>query len=506
MAKKTLKTAWLISSLIIVSGLLFSFKVQAATTQLHIDEATIIKGYTVNHQNGDFLFAVTPNQVDQTVTVELQNIAQGNRPLPAGKIAVSDFFQHDMLGDHSNPIIVKKPSYLAIRYSSDNNQPKYLYIWDRNKNSWSQMPSSIDAERRYVRGLTHLPFGQAVILENEAQIYEGIASWFNSPRNDGAACNHFPFNTRLKITDLSSGKTTEVVVIDRGPFVAGRIIDLDTEAFKVLAPLGTGLINVRIEPIGGTTTEGQQEDLEISSAAAIVVNEKTGQVLWEKNSTTIRPVASLTKIMTAYIFLQSGTPWDKVMTYNTGYNTIGARLYLNAGDQLTTKDLFYSMLVGSANNAALLLADSTGLSRDDFVARMNTQAQEWGLTQTTFVDPSGLDPANQSTAAEYAILARHALGSLTMLQGTTTKQYSFTTINTRQVHNLRATNKLLDSDLYITGTKTGYLDEALYCLMARARNNQDQTAIAVVLGAADSTTRYNETERLLNWGLDQLAN
>ena len=219
----------------------------AGTTSLHIDEKTIIKGYTVNHLDGDFLFAVTPNQVDQTVTVELKEIGLGSTPTPDGKVLVSGVFQHDMIGDVSNPIIVKRPSYTAIRYDSDNDQAKSIYVWDRNKEDWIMMPSKIDTANNYVRAITHLPFGQVAVFEDEIEVYEGIATWYEAGQNHTAACNIFPMNSLVKVTALSSGKTTVVRVADTGAFSSNIVIDLDTSAFEDLAPLGAGIVNVKIE-------------------------------------------------------------------------------------------------------------------------------------------------------------------------------------------------------------------------------------------------------------------
>jgi D-alanyl-D-alanine carboxypeptidase len=410
-----------------------------------------------------------------------------------------------MIGDQSNPNIVKRPSYTAIRYNSNNDSPKAIYTWDRQKNAWIKMPSSIDNTQKYIRAITHLPFSQLAILEDKEEVYEGTATWYDAREDYTAACNIFPMNSLVKVTALSSGKSIIVRVADTGAFASHIIIDLDDNAFKDLASLGTGVMKVRIELADQTEQSPQDEDeLTITSPSAMVINAGTGEVLWGKNNDQIRSIASLTKIMTAAVFLDSNTPMDKIVTYQAEDEAIGGRLKIKPGERLTTKDLLYSMLTGSANNAANALARSTGLSRTEFVNRMNAKAQEWGLKNTSFADPSGLDPNNKSTAADYAVMARRALNSMTMLQVTTTRNYYFKTLE-GVPHNIKNTNKLIDTDLYITGGKTGYLDEALYCHMTKAKDKNGNQVIAVVLGSLNSSTRFNETERLIRWGFRQLT-
>jgi len=99
------------------------------------------------------------------------------------------------------------------------------------------------------------------------------------------------------------------------------------------------------------------------------------------------------------------------------------------------------------------------------------------------------------------LFSKEALKSFSMLQGTTTKEYTFTTINRGVFHRIKNTNELLDSSLYVTGGKTGYLDEAGYCLMAKAKNSQGREVIAVTLSATTSSSRFSDTEKLLRWGL-----
>ncbi|MFA6197584.1 MAG: serine hydrolase [Patescibacteria group bacterium] len=239
----------------------------------------------------------------------------------------------------------------------------------------------------------------------------------------------------------------------------------------------------------------------VQSVAALVMNNLTGQVLYQKNADQERPMASLTKMMTALVFLDHNPGFNKVIAMDKSDNAIGAKLYINAGETLTVKDIFYTMLVGSANNCAKALARSTGLSREQFVAEMNKKAKEFGLTHTKFTDPSGLDTGNVTTAQDYMKLTDQALKQAEVRKATTTKAYVFKTISTKRTHTIKNTNLLTNSALTLISGKTGYLDEAGFCLMTRAKNKTGTEVTAVVLGSVSRTQSTKEVEKLLRWGL-----
>lgn len=238
---------------------------------------------------------------------------------------------------------------------------------------------------------------------------------------------------------------------------------------------------------------------DIQSGGAIAIDVATGQVLYEKDAHTKRSIASLTKLMTAYVLLEQNIDWDRQVTYHQRYDQIGAWLSLREGDVVTMRNLLYSLLVGSTNNAAYALVDQIGMTPETFVALMNQSAVELGLSETMFADPSGLNPHNQSTPADYAKFMNIVMRDPRMLDMTTLGRYEFTTINTGQYHGFNNTNVLLrSSDLYITGSKTGYLDEAMYCLALKAKDG-DNEVITVVLGSPSSSGRFFESERLMKW-------
>ena len=191
--------------------------------------------------------------------------------------------------------------------------------------------------------------------------------------------------------------------------------------------------------------------------------------------------------------------------YKKRDNEEGSRLYVADGETMTVGDLYYSILTGSTNNAVNTLIRATALGGGRFVELMNKKAQEWGLGHTLFYDPTGLDPRNQSTAYEVALFSQKVFGHKEVLEATTIPQYSFSTLNTKQLHKIKNTNPLIgDTELYLTGGKTGYLDEAQYTLVSRSKNKDGQELIAVILGAPSREISAKESKALLLWGFQQL--
>ncbi len=237
---------------IIFSGLFalcFSIDASSVSTDLRIDKQTIVKGYTVTHNNNDIRFAVTPNQVDQEVQVTLKDINIDKHPLPKGKKIVSNTYSFDMIGLQYNPIIVKKPSWIALKYNSESKARKSLYYWDSNKNGWIELPSYADSNSGYVKAITHLPYSKIVVLEDivPKEEYEGLASWYYNGQEMTAAMNQFEIGDEVKVTNKDNNKSCIVRIVDRGPFISGRVIDLSDSAFSEIASLGEGLIRVKVE-------------------------------------------------------------------------------------------------------------------------------------------------------------------------------------------------------------------------------------------------------------------
>jgi D-alanyl-D-alanine carboxypeptidase len=231
--------------------------------------------------------------------------------------------------------------------------------------------------------------------------------------------------------------------------------------------------------------------------SALVLEKRTGNVVFEKSAGEVRPIASLTKLMTALVFLEYNPGWDKIVTLEKTDFVGGATLWLKKGDKVRVKDLFYAMLAGSKNNAAEALVRSTGLKREKFIELMNEKAQNWSLSNTIFYDTTGLDEKNVSTAEELAKIARAAFGQMDVLKATTTKIYKVKPVNRRAAVSVKNTSlTILKKDLYVTGSKTGWTDEAGYNLVTQAKAG-GRELIAVALGGKNMAKDYEEVYQLL---------
>lgn len=234
----------------------------------------------------------------------------------------------------------------------------------------------------------------------------------------------------------------------------------------------------------------------LASLRSIIVATKEGEVEYAKNTDKQFPIASLSKLMTALVFLDHNPGWKTVMTIKKLDDAEPAKIDFRVGEKIFVKDLFYSMLVGSKNNAAKALARSTGISRHEFIEEMNKKAYELGMAHTTFTDPTGLDPKNLSSAFDQYILIKTALSKTEIANATTTRRYRFRTLNTKRNFTVTTTNRLLYSFDDIIGGKTGYLDEAGYNLALGVQNKQEGLFL-VLFGAPDSATRFTVAEKII---------
>jgi hypothetical protein len=233
------------------------------------------------------------------------------------------------------------------------------------------------------------------------------------------------------------------------------------------------------------------------TAQSIVVADKDGQIIYEKNPNAVRPIASLTKLVSAAVFLEHNPGWDRQVTILESDNVGGASVPFEPGDVVNVKDLFFATLTGSKNNATRALMRSTGIPETEFVARMNQKVRSWGLYNTHFVEPTGLSEFNVSSAREVMEISRRVFNNFKFLEATTVKWYPvhYWREGELRVFWVKNTNKLVDRDLYVTGGKTGFTYEAGYNLVTQAKNSQHEI-IALVLGAKISQN-YEEVYILL---------
>ncbi|MFH1225764.1 MAG: D-alanyl-D-alanine carboxypeptidase family protein [bacterium] len=239
--------------------------------------------------------------------------------------------------------------------------------------------------------------------------------------------------------------------------------------------------------------------VKITAPYAIVLDIKSGEVLFEKNIHQPAPIASLTKLMSALIFLEDNPDFNKIITIEAEDYRLGSTIGLFSGEQVTLRDLFYSALAGSSNNAMIALARSTGLSEEKFVEKMNGRAKLLGLNNTNFIEPTGLDSGNISSAYDIVRLANYVLRNPNIRAAVTATDYSFRVSNTGRLQKVNNTNKLLKSFLRITGGKTGFTDAAGYCLASQVANGDGREILVVVLGSTSEEARFQEVKGLAWW-------
>jgi D-alanyl-D-alanine endopeptidase (penicillin-binding protein 7) len=242
-------------------------------------------------------------------------------------------------------------------------------------------------------------------------------------------------------------------------------------------------------------------------ASAIVIDAASGNVLYEYHADISWPAASLTKLMGALVFLDHRPSWDKIVDIRKQDEVGGGRLQVASGATLRVIDLLYSSVTASANNAAMALARITGLSKTAFIKQMNTKAKALGLADTTFVDPSGMDPKNVTTARDMAKLSNVAYGVDVIRRVATSSLYRFVIRNTGTTKQIKTTNDMLVSkeydDYFVTGGKTGFLYESMYNLAVRVRPTEDANAkrqiVIVVLGSQTRDGSFKSAAALANW-------
>jgi D-alanyl-D-alanine endopeptidase (penicillin-binding protein 7) len=237
---------------------------------------------------------------------------------------------------------------------------------------------------------------------------------------------------------------------------------------------------------------------DIRAAAAIIFNPETGQVLWEENAQDKRSIASITKVMTALVFLEDQPDLSQDITIERGDVYAASTTYLRANERVSLDNVLHLTLIASDNGAARALARVSHGGTSSFVERMNEKAIELGLESTSFADPSGLDPANISSAYDLSRLITFASGNDIIAPIMRTAQYSFRT--SRRTVNIHNTNRLVTGgEVDVMGGKTGFITKAGYCLATLLRLPQGNQVAVVVLGATSNTGRFWETRHLANW-------
>ena len=249
-------------------------------------------------------------------------------------------------------------------------------------------------------------------------------------------------------------------------------------------------------------------DFDVPCAAAVLIDEDSGTVLYEKNADERRPVASITKVMTMLLTfeaLQAGkiSLTDIVPVSEHAYHMGGSQIWLEPGEQLTLQEMLKAVCISSANDAAVAVAEFVAGSEPAFVERMNARAAELGMTATHFANACGLDEEGHlSSARDVAVMSREML-----LHHPEVRDYCTVWMDTLRggKTQLVNTNKLLKSYPGITGLKTGTTGKAGVCITASAERD-GLRLIAVVLGASSGKERFEAAKALLDYGFAHYEN
>jgi serine-type D-Ala-D-Ala endopeptidase (penicillin-binding protein 7) len=238
---------------------------------------------------------------------------------------------------------------------------------------------------------------------------------------------------------------------------------------------------------------------DIRAEAAIIYNPATGQVLWESNAQDQRSIASITKVMTAAVFLENSPDLSEKVIIERADMRAASTTHLRAGYVVSKDDLLHLLLIASDNAAARVLARTSPQGTEGFIRRMNEKAKELGLASTSYVDSSGLRSDNVSSAFDMAKLITYVSGDDRIASIMRTPEY---TLNAgRRSITIRSTNQLVrQGDVDVQAGKTGFISKAGYCLATLLRLPQGGAQVAVVvLGAKSNAGRFWETRHLFNW-------
>ena len=262
------------------------------------------------------------------------------------------------------------------------------------------------------------------------------------------------------------------------------------------------------QPAMQAITPAGTRDFDLPCQAAILVDEDSGTVLYEKNADEQRPIASITKVMTLLLTFQALEEGkihldDVVPVSEHAYSMGGSQIWLEPGEQMTLNDMLKAICVSSANDAAVAVAEFVGGSEPAFVQMMNEGAAELGMTSIHYKNACGLDQEEHlSSARDVAIMSREML-----LHHTEVRDYCSIWTDTLRdgATQLVNTNKLLKSYSGITGLKTGTTSKAGVCISASAERN-GLRLIAVVLGSASGKERFEAATTLLDYGFANYEN
>lgn len=258
-----------------------------------------------------------------------------------------------------------------------------------------------------------------------------------------------------------------------------------------------------VSVFANTTKISPDISKELYGKSALLMDTKSGRVLYEKNGYEMLPMASTTKIMTCIYTLEHGNLNDIVTISKNAAVQPKVRLGVTAGEQYLLKDLLYALMLESYNDCAVAIAEHISGSVSQFCYDMSNKARDLGAYNTTFETPNGLDSDNHKTTAyDLALITRYAVSNKDFLTITNTRQYSFQEQTKNRSHSIQNKNAFLDQYKGAYGVKTGFTGKAGYCFVGASKQGE-KDFISVTLASGwppNKGFKWQDTKKLMDFG------
>lgn len=250
----------------------------------------------------------------------------------------------------------------------------------------------------------------------------------------------------------------------------------------------------------------ETEDLAPNAKSAIMIEASTGEILFQKNKDEKLAPASMTKMMSMLLIMEEiengNLKWDEMITTSEKASSMGgSQIFLKAGEKMTVEDLLKGVAIASGNDAVVALAERVSGSEEQFVKRMNTRAKDLGLKNTNFINATGLTADNHySSAYDMSLIAKELVRHEKILEFTGTYE-DYLRKDTKSPFWLVNTNRLVRFKEGVDGLKTGFTDEAGYCLTATMKKD-NMRLITVVMKEENTSKRSADTTKMLDYGFN----
>lgn len=250
----------------------------------------------------------------------------------------------------------------------------------------------------------------------------------------------------------------------------------------------------------------ETEDLAPNAKSAIMIEASTGEILFQKNKDEKLAPASMTKMMSMLLIMEEiengNLKWNEMITTSEKASSMGgSQIFLKVGEKMTVEDLLKGVAIASGNDAVVALAERVSGSEEQFVKRMNTRAKDLGLENTNFINATGLTADNHySSAYDMSLIAKELVKHEKILEFTSTYE-DYLRKDTKSPFWLVNTNRLVRFKEGVDGLKTGFTDEAGYCLTATMKKD-NMRLITVVMKEENTSKRSADTTKMLDYGFN----